>query len=96
VKEFLSATHSTNATVITVELLLCRLVIKEYTLHATVDPKSHKAVLTMLTDRLPCVAQSTHKLFHIFALQIMPLLGILYNKTVHQQTLLLMIWGVSR
>lgn len=59
-------------------LLLC-VVIKEDTFHAGVHPKGDLALLTLLTDRLPIITQSTHKLFHFLALKVMPLLGILHK-----------------
>ena len=68
VKESLSSTHSAYATIIAVKLLLVNDVIKEYTTHTSVGPKSNMALLAMLADRLPCCAQSTYKLLDHFAI----------------------------
>ena len=80
VEEFLFAPHTTDATLITVKLLFCCLIIKEDAFHARVDSKCHVALLTLCADWLLCVAQSTHKLFHILPLQLMPLHGILHSQ----------------
>lgn len=76
-KESLPPTHSAYAAFTTVELLLLHNIIKEYTIHARISPKSNMTLLTMLADRLSCITQRTHKLLDRLAIQLMPLFGIL-------------------
>jgi len=79
VKEVVSAANSADAALITVELILRCVIIKEVTLHAAVATKANPAVAAGCAHWLPGVTQSTHHLLDQPAIQCVPLFRVQFS-----------------